>query len=192
MRNHHSDFLVRDEVNYIGGCEWVTKGEGVATEKIDGTSCLVRDNKLYKRYEIKPGKEPPEGWIAAGAERDPVTGKWPGWIAVGDGPEDKRHRETFALHDNTDSSGEPIRDDYTYELVGPGVQSNPLGLEHNHLIRHGASILADCPRTFEGIKEYLASHDYEGVVWWRDLNDPGCDKVKIKKVDFFKLKKAKA
>jgi hypothetical protein len=48
------DTLVRDEVT--PGCEWVLEGEGIATRKWDGTCCLIRDGKLYKRYEVKRGK----------------------------------------------------------------------------------------------------------------------------------------
>lgn len=41
------------------GCEWVRDGEGVATLKRDGTCCMVRDGKLYKRRELKPGQPAP-------------------------------------------------------------------------------------------------------------------------------------
>ena len=55
QRNYDGDLLVRDEV--VPGAEWVIAGEGVATRKFDGTCCLVRDGKLFKRYEVKAGKE---------------------------------------------------------------------------------------------------------------------------------------
>lgn len=38
-RNHETDRLVRDEI--VPGAEWVAAGEGIATLKIDGTSCRV-------------------------------------------------------------------------------------------------------------------------------------------------------
>ncbi len=34
------------------GCEWVINNEGYATEKIDGTCCMIKDNILYRRYCI--------------------------------------------------------------------------------------------------------------------------------------------
>jgi hypothetical protein len=34
----------------------VLDGEGVATRKYDGTSCLVSAAKLFKRYEVKKGR----------------------------------------------------------------------------------------------------------------------------------------
>jgi hypothetical protein len=55
--------LVYDEV--APGTEWAHAGEGVATRKIDGTSCLVRDGKLYKRYDAKAGRTPPDSFEPA-------------------------------------------------------------------------------------------------------------------------------
>ena len=47
QRNYDGDRLVRDEV--VPGAEWVIAGEGVATEKYDGTSCMVRGGELLTR-----------------------------------------------------------------------------------------------------------------------------------------------
>ena len=33
------------------GCEWVLKGEGYATEKLDGTCCMIKDNQLYSSIQ---------------------------------------------------------------------------------------------------------------------------------------------
>src|SRR5260221_10739942 len=70
--------LVYDEV--APGAEWVIAGEGMATRKIDGTSCLMRGGKLFKRYDARAGKAPPSGFEPAQEEADPVTGHWPGWL----------------------------------------------------------------------------------------------------------------
>lgn len=43
------------------GFEWVLDGEGVPTVKYDGSCCAVIEGKLYKRYDAKKGKNPPEG-----------------------------------------------------------------------------------------------------------------------------------
>jgi hypothetical protein len=51
-------------------CSWVFAGEGTATQKIDGTSCLVRDGKLFKRRELKPGQVAPEGYLSEGADSE--------------------------------------------------------------------------------------------------------------------------
>lgn len=169
QRNYETDRLVRNEI--VPGSEWVANGEGIATRKFDGTCCMVRDMKLYKRYDVKKGKEPPINFEPA-QDQDVTTGHWPGWVPVGDGPEDKYHREAFTrgvLKDNT-----------TYELCGPKINGNPEQLQDHMLIRHGVEIIPDCPRDFEGIKNYLAAHDIEGIVW----HHTDGRMVKIKAKDF--------
>lgn len=152
----------------VPGAEWVIQGEGVATEKFDGTCCMIRDGKLYKRYEVKSGKKAPENFEPAN-EVDSVTGKQQGWLPVGDGPEDQWHRGAFTY-----------QEDGTYELIGPKIQGNPKNLPVHLLIRHGTTILTDAPRDFEGIKRYLDSIQIEGIVW----HHPDGRMVKIKKKDF--------
>ena len=93
VRNYEGDRLVRDEI--VPGAEWVASGEGVATRKYDGTCCMVRGGKLYRRHELKRGKAAPDGFEPA-QDADPVTGDVPGWVPVGDGPEDRWHREAVA------------------------------------------------------------------------------------------------
>ena len=114
-REYEGTRRVYDEI--VPGCEWVINGEGVATEKIDGTSCLVRDGKLYKRYDAKKGRTPPSEWEAAEPAPNEHTGHWPGWLLVTDTPENKWHIAAFAA--NSDLP------DGTYELIGPKVQGNP-------------------------------------------------------------------
>jgi len=178
QRNYHGDRLVRNEL--VPGAEWVFAGEGVATRKFDGTCCMVRDGKLYKRYDAKAGKTPPLSFLPAQPEADLVTGHWPGWIAVGDGPEDRWHREAFA---NALRFDPPVTDG-TYELCGPCIQGNPEKLPEHTLVPHGIEQLHNCPRDFDGIREYLRYQSVEGIVWWRDISDQDCEKVKIKLKDF--------
>lgn len=177
QRNYDTDRLVRDEVT--PGCEWVTAGEGVATRKWDGTACLVRDGVLYKRYDAKRGKTPPVGFVPAQPEADEATGHWPGWLAVGDGPEDRWHREAF---DGMREEFGPKREipDGTYELLGPKVQGNPEGLPLHVLVPHGAHGDPACPRTFDALREYMRDLDAEGVVW----HHPDGRMCKLKVRDF--------
>lgn len=167
QRNYDGDRLVRDEI--VPGAEWVAAGEGVATRKIDGTCCMVRGGKLFKRYDAKAGKTPPIGFEPAQPEPDANTGHWPGWLPVGDGPDDARHRDA-----------EMPTEDGTYELCGPKVQSNPEGYSKHVLVKHGAEVLHDCPRTFDALRDYLSDGAIEGVVWWH----PDGRLVKIKGKDF--------
>ena len=41
-------------------CKWVLEKEGFATEKIDETCCLIKDGKIYRRYDNKKGEILPE------------------------------------------------------------------------------------------------------------------------------------
>lgn len=169
QRNYDGNRLVRDEV--VPGAEWVQAGEGVATRKWDGTSCLIRSGKLYKRYDARKGKPPPAGFEPAQPEPDENTGHWPGWVPVGDGPEDRWHREAFAANFGLDG---------TYELVGPKVQGNPENFPLHELVPHGAHTVPDAPRDFAGLRDYFQSHNIEGIVW----HHPDGRMVKIKARDF--------
>jgi hypothetical protein len=170
QRNYDGDRLVRDEI--VPGAEWVQAGEGVATRKWDGTACLVRDGKLYRRYDAKNGKAPPAGWEAA-QEPDPVTGHWPGWLEVDvTAPENKWY--TIAWANNQDNLP-----DGTYELCGPHFQSNPEHFVRDQFVQHGLGVYEDCPRDFEGLKSWFNGRDIEGIVW----HHPDGRMVKIKAKD---------
>lgn len=176
-RDYEGTHLVYNEV--VEGAEWVLASEGIATEKIDGTSCLVKDGKLYKRYDAKKGKTPPQDFEPAQPEPDPVTGHWPGWLLVDDAPEDKWYRIARAGIIEALRSG--LYQEGTYELIGPKVQGNKYGLD-SHIFRlHGDKILDDAPRDFDGLKIYFEQNpEYEGIVW----HHPDGRLVKIKRRDF--------
>lgn len=173
VRDYDHTRLVYDAV--VPGCEWVLAGEGVATVKFDGTCCMVRDGKLYKRFELKRGRPAPANFEPA-QEPDYITGDTPGWIPVGDGPEDKWHWEAYRQNF--------YRYNGTWELIGPKVQGNPYGVDQHFLVAHGSVAVDDCPRDYEGIRAYLQTRPIEGFVWWRDPADPNCDKAKVKRRDF--------
>lgn len=160
------------------GCEWVLNGEGYATEKLDGTCCLIEDNKLYRRYDYKEGRILPPNAVPCQPNKDSITGHWPHWILCDkSNPSDKYHFEAFAKHH--------LWEDGTYELIGLHEQGNPYNLDIDILEKHGKRILSDVPRTYEGLKEYLNSNYIEGIVFYRD-NGEMC---KIKRTDFgFKWK----
>lgn len=181
QRNYEGDRLVRDEV--VPGAEWVLAGEGTPTHKWDGTAVLILDGLAYKRHTLKSGKWIPVGFIPAD-EVDAVTGQQPGWVPVTDAKDDAPCREALVRT----VGGPDGLPDGTYELCGPKIGNagggNPECFPGHRLIRHGAHPLPDMPRTFDGIREFLAAHAIEGIVFWRAPNNPDCDKAKIKRRDF--------
>lgn len=160
---------------YNEGTEWVLAGEGVATRKYDGTSVLIRDHHMFKRYEYKGDKLPLPDFEET--DYDPTTGKHVGWVPVGWGSEDKWFREAI-------KSGDPDNVrllDNTYELLGPKVQGNPEHFEKHHLKKHSlATEYEDVPVEFEALKSWLTDKDIEGIVW----HHPDGRMVKIKKKDY--------
>lgn len=169
-RNYSTDRLINQ--NVVLGSEWVIQGEGVATKKFDGTCCLVLNGLLYKRYDAKFGKNPPQGFIPAEEKPNEHTGHYPGWLFVGDSPDDKRHREA------RDYGG--VFKDGTYELCGPKVQGNPEKFLVHCLIQHGINLITNAPRSYLGLKEYFLKNDIEGIVW----HHADGRMVKIKGKDF--------
>ena len=179
-RDFSNSRIVTNEVTE--GCEWVINGEGEAFVKWDGTSCAVIDGKLYKRFDAKLNKQAvkkkkrdssfmptlddfkarPVGAIAC-QEPDMVTGHWPHWVPVADA--DKWHKEGFENLRGVDL-------DDTYELMGPKVNGNPMGLDRHFLITHSSRAsscdyrgLEPIDRTFEGLKSTIEKLPYEGIVF---------------------------
>lgn len=157
------------------GCEWVLKGEGVATVKFDGSCCAIIDGLFYKRYDAKKGRKPPKGAIPC-SKPDPITGHWPHWVKVDrDKPEDKWFIEAL----NHYIYYHPRLSDGTYEAIGKHFNGNPYKMDSDTLVPHGQRII-NVERSFEGIKSVLKIYNIEGLVFWKD-GEPQC---KIKKRDF--------
>lgn len=160
---------------------WVFAGEGVATRKWDGVATMIRDGKLYKRFEAKDEhligtKKLPETWEPAD-ERDPTTGKQPGWVLIDEANE--RSEDRWMLQALRNTFGNRHRHGGTYEFVGPKSQGNVERFEQHELVLHGADVL-DAPRTFEGLRGYFTGRDIEGIVW----HHPDGRMAKIKARDF--------
>ncbi len=207
-RDYQGNRLVYDEV--VPGAEWVLRGEGIATEKFDGTACLIRNGILYKRYDRKltksaqrikrrhrgwvPSKDQfksaPEGWMPVEKEPDLHTAHWPGWLLVDfDKPENKWHKEAWHIVEDEYLNGMgyfkmPSLDNCTCELIGPKIQGNPYEWPLHKLWKHGSVVLWNkpivMPLTFNIIKEYLRTNVIEGIVW----HHPDGRMVKIKRKDF--------
>lgn len=152
--------------------EWVVNGEGIATRKYDGTCCAIINGLFVKRYEIKQGGVAPYGFIPAN-DVDNNTGKQQGWVEVGNGNEDKWHREAYErLEDKSDG---------TFELLGPKIQGNPEGMTEHILVRHSlAETYPDAPRDYDALREWFKDKHIEGLVWHHEDGRM----AKLKRKDF--------
>lgn len=176
--------LVTDKV--VPGLEWVLDGTCTAREKLDGTACAVLNGRLYKRFTIHHGwKDTPGGFIPSDP-RENTEEKWPGWMPVGDGPDDRWHREAQKHY----PSREGFRDG-TYELVGPKVQGNPYSYNSHHMMRHDATVVltvGNLNLSFDEIRTFLSPaisspvgpRFIEGLVFWGSEGPV----AKIKRRDF--------
>lgn len=156
------------------GCEWVLAGEGTPTRKFDGTCVLIRRDgtavHAFARREVKPGKEPPPEFVAVAT--DETTGKTVGWEPAA--------QSGFAKYIEEALGTVPEIGPGTYELCGPKVNGNPEGYEAHVLVEHGLIEATFAPRTFESLRDYLALHTFEGVVW----HHPDGRMAKLKRRDF--------
>jgi len=152
------------------GCEWVLEGKGIATRKWDGLCCLVKDGRLWKRVIVKNGEHCPTDSSVEWVNYDDGIV----WVPVGDGPEDKWHREAWRTFVTNDGYGNGLADSLdpgatpqTYELCGPEIKGNPEGLDQHVLMRHGEEE-RDAQVTFKPLLGYLRAMicPIEGIVWW--------------------------
>ena len=157
----NGSFTIIDKIT--PGCEWVVEPDVRWTRKWDGTACMVKDGVLFKRYDAKKDrrtgdyKPPPLGAIPCD-EPDAVTGHWPHWVPVGDGPEDKWHKTALVEH----------LVDGSYELCGPAINGNHEKMLAHLLMKHGDYEVGepiDRTLTLENFKEILGRLPWEGIVF---------------------------
>jgi hypothetical protein len=149
---------------------------GIPTRKFDGSAMMILNGELYKRYDVKSGKEVPAGAIPC-QEPDPITGHWPHWIKCNrEDPSDKYAFEAFDKQENWN--------DATYELCGEKVNKNRENIIGHELILHGVEILPISDFSFNNIREYLSDplNDIEGIVF--HVKDDSGRMCKIRKKDF--------
>jgi len=164
--------------------EWVFGSDVIATQKFDGSACMIKDCILYKRYDAKKGREKPEYGIPC-QEEDPITGHQPYWVlCYKRKPEDKYFCEAFEAMVDEDKKLPACFDslDGTYELCGEKVEGNPEHIKGHKLLKHGSVVLDISDYSFEGLKAYLSNplNDIEGIVF-HHTDGRMC---KIRKSDF--------
>lgn len=169
IRDEANPRLVTREVET--DCKWVIDGEGVATIKVDGTACLVRNGRFYRRHQLKQKRPKPESWLHWTFDTERESGH--GWLLISDSPADDYHREGWQQYD-----GDPV--DGTYELIGPKIQKNPYKLTVHQIWPHGKETCPRAPRTFDALSLYLRVWSCEGFVW----HHPDGRMAKIKRRDF--------
>jgi Family of unknown function (DUF5565) len=153
-------------------CQWVLDGEGVATRKFDGTCVMLdKDAKWWARREVKPGKQPPPGFMEE--QHDEVTGKTVGWEPAEQSSFWKYIVEALNVAGYLPFAG-------THELCGPKINGNPERFDHHILVPHGAELLYLTPRDYEGLREWMRNTPYEGIVWYH----PDGRRAKLKRRDF--------
>lgn len=161
--------------------QWVFEGEAIATRKFDGTSTAIINGELYKRYDVKKGRQVPEGAIPC-QEADMITGHHPHWVICDvNKQEDKYFFE--GLRQTLKNMSLSILPDGTYELVGEKVQNNPERITGHLLVRHGIETIDLLSLDFEYLKEYLSNpdNDIEGIVFHHKADNRMC---KLRKSDF--------
>lgn len=161
------------------GCEWVLAGEGVGTEKLDGTNVrlTVRSGRIVR---VEKRRNPTKVQKAQGIVD--------GWYADVD-PQSAEDRWIHEAVRGTDVAGWPDGE-HPVEAVGPRIQGNPLGLDAHRCVPFNLEIpvYADAPRSYAELRETMDSlesrfapgHPAEGIVF----HHPDGRRAKIKRKDF--------
>ena len=189
MKKISTVFIINRETNLateevLKGNEWVVNGEGFATVKFDGSSCLIKDGFLFRRWNRKLTKKAmksksfaarkglefipdesmfrpvPEGAIKCNETFDAKTLHWPHWVPVGEDPADLLHVEAFET-----LKVEGKVEDGTFEICGPKIRCNPHKFDSHVLLKHGDVVVEVEDRSLEGIRAFLEGFDGEGLVF---------------------------
>lgn len=156
------------------GCEWVGRGEGEATEMVDGMPCAIIGGVLHREYLVKAGRQMPDDAMPREGEPDTTVGDYICWLAVNSRTPADKWLVRAMIHTPWQTG------DGEYVAVGAHFNGNPYGLDMDCLERVGRIRLRDCPRDFAGIREYLRTHEIKGIVWRRDDGEM----CKVKREDF--------
>lgn len=105
-------------------CQWAIDGEGVVTEKLDGTNVrlTVRTGTIVR---IEKRRNPKKDEKTVG-----IVNPW--YVDVSDEDPSDKHVRLAAQNTDVSTWGD---DSYVCEAIGPKIQSNPLCLEEPVCIR---------------------------------------------------------
>src|SRR5262249_31804569 len=145
-------------------CAWVFAGEGVGTEKLDGTNVrltvrsgqLVRVEKRRNPSKAQKQRGIIDGWYVD-ADEISAQDKW-----------------IFIAANATDVSTWPDGE-HSGEALGPSIEGNPLGLGGGTCVPFNLAVpsYVDVPRAFDELRAFLADlesryapgHLAEGIVF---------------------------
>ena len=173
---------ISDEVRVENSWVFTEPNSVKITVKFDGTACAIIKGVLHKRYDAKHGKQAPVGAIPCG-DADPISGHHPHWVVVDAGKsENKYFLEAMRGFMEGRMRSDLARGlhDGTFELCGERVGINAEQIKGHVLIRHGSVLAKLDDMSFSGIRDYLETHDVEGIVFHHD-DGRMC---KIRKTDF--------
>lgn len=160
-------------------CDWVFRGEGIATRKIDGINIKIEGALPYIR--IKPSTR---DYTVAGYEP----------YKTGMNKHVDKALDNAAINMPHDSDVTfSYWPDGIYEVYGNGIRGNPEKIEGHHMVRIAyldrpggfdhALTIQGVPRSYRGLMGYMATHDIEGIVFHHRDGRMG----KIKAKDFYHL-----
>ena len=156
---------------------WVLDGAATATVMYDGLCYAVIKGLPYV-HTVSADLNP--DFIVCGTH----SGQWWGWMPV---PADD-----VLFWQVWTEEYDSFNFDWSYELCGPEVNGNP---EHiaRHVFKPHGTLIIECLQypTPKTIRTYIESREIEGLVWWEDVNDPQCRKVKVQHTDFNRPRRAK-
>lgn len=166
--------LVVDQIRE--GLAWVrTSKRLIVRRKLDGIACMIDGGVLYKRVQVADGERTPITFRQTA--RDVIRNISYGWVIVyPSDPENQYFSEAFNFLETWEKK------DGTYELIGPGINGNPEKRINRLLVNHkDAAQYKDVPLSFQGMKDWLAGKDIEGLVFTEGFTG---QMAKIKLEDF--------
>lgn len=167
--------FVSDQV--AADCEWVLAGEGKATRQYNGI-CVLYDPLLgvepfgvplalmpqlqgwWVRRTVKVGQDFPTDYVVA--DVDAAAGRVAGWEPVEQSPATAAFLAQALVVTAGRGDGPGVG---THELIGPKINRNPERVRTHVLIAHVDADVLPAPRTYDGLRAWLPTQPYEGVVF---------------------------
>lgn len=170
------------------GCEWVLAGEGVATEKLDGTNIRVTI-RSHSVVRVEKRRNPTKEQKARG-----IIEPW--YVDASENAKEDQHIFAAVMFAIQLSFFDDVPDgEHCAEALGPNIQGNPLGLEKGTvcLFNLYPPIVVGCPRSFGAIKQFLEEYTGESIMVGAKegrfmegivFHHPDGRRAKIKRKDF--------